>query len=61
VKRCFAQKRKNLPNNLAGFYSRARVELELNRLSLAHSVRAEQLTLEELLQLYRRLARLTEG
>jgi 16S rRNA (adenine1518-N6/adenine1519-N6)-dimethyltransferase len=56
VKRCFAQKRKNLPNNLAGFYSRTRVELELNRLSLAPSVRAEQLTLEELLRLYRRLA-----
>ena len=56
VKRCFARKRKNLPNNLAGFYSRARVELELDRLSLAHSVRAEQLTLEELLRLYRRLA-----
>jgi len=57
VKRCFAQKRKNLPNNLAGSYSRARVELELNRLSLARSVRAEQLTLEELLELYRRLTR----
>jgi len=56
VKRCFAQKRKNLSNNLAGFYSRARVELELDRISLAHSVRAEQLTLKELLQLYRRLA-----
>jgi len=57
VKRCFAQKRKNLPNNLAGSYSRARVELELDHLSLAHSVRAEQLTLEELLQLYRHLVR----
>ncbi len=56
VKRCFAQKRKNLPNSLAGFYSRTRVELELNRLSLAPSVRAEQLALEELLRLYRRLA-----
>jgi 16S rRNA (adenine1518-N6/adenine1519-N6)-dimethyltransferase len=56
VKRCFAQKRKNLPNNLAGFYSRARVELELGHLFLASSVRAEQLALEELLRLYRRLA-----
>jgi 16S rRNA (adenine1518-N6/adenine1519-N6)-dimethyltransferase len=56
VKRCFAQKRKNLPNNLARFYSRTRVELELGRLSLAPSVRAEQLALEELLRLYRRLA-----
>jgi len=61
VKRCFAQKRKNLANNLAGFYSRARVEQELEHLSLAHSVRAEQLTLEQLLQLYRRLARLNDG
>jgi 16S rRNA (adenine1518-N6/adenine1519-N6)-dimethyltransferase len=61
VKRCFAQKRKNLPNNLAGFHSGGRVELELDRLSLARSARAEQLTLEELLQLYRRLARLTDG
>jgi len=61
VKRCFAQKRKNLPNNLAGFYSRARVELELDHLSFAHSVRAEQLTLEELLQLYRCLTRLNDG
>jgi 16S rRNA (adenine1518-N6/adenine1519-N6)-dimethyltransferase len=55
VKRCFAQKRKNLPNNLAGFYSRARLNLELNRLSLAPSVRAEQLALDELLRLYRGL------
>ncbi len=55
VKRCFEQKRKNLLNNLAGLYSRARVELELNRLSLVHSLRAEQLTLEELVRLYHRL------
>jgi 16S rRNA (adenine1518-N6/adenine1519-N6)-dimethyltransferase len=61
VKRCFAQKRKNLPNNLAKFYSRAHVELELDHLSLAHSVRAEQLALEQLLRLYRRLALLTNG
>ncbi len=53
VKQCFEQKRKNILNNLGGLYSRARVELELNRLSLAHSVRAEQLTLEELVRLYR--------
>jgi 16S rRNA (adenine1518-N6/adenine1519-N6)-dimethyltransferase len=57
VKRCFVQKRKNLPNNLASFYSRARVKLELNCLSLAPSVRAEQLTLDELLRFYRHLAR----
>jgi 16S rRNA (adenine1518-N6/adenine1519-N6)-dimethyltransferase len=56
VKRCFAQKRKNLLNNLAGLYSRARLQLELNHLSLPHSLRAEQLTLEELVRLYRRVA-----
>ncbi len=56
VKRCFEQKRKNVRNNLGGLYSRARVELELNCLSLAHSARAEQLTLDELVRLYRRLA-----
>jgi 16S rRNA (adenine1518-N6/adenine1519-N6)-dimethyltransferase len=61
VRRCFAQKRKNLLNNLAGSYSRSRVELELERLCLAHSVRAEQLSLEHILRLYRGLARLTDG
>jgi 16S rRNA (adenine1518-N6/adenine1519-N6)-dimethyltransferase len=55
VKRCFEQKRKNLLNNLAELYSRARLELELNRLSLAPSLRAEQLPLEDLIRLYRGL------
>lgn len=56
VKQCFEKKRKNLLNNLAGLYSRARLELELNRLSLAHSLRAEQLPLEDLVRLYRGIA-----
>jgi 16S rRNA (adenine1518-N6/adenine1519-N6)-dimethyltransferase len=60
VKRCFAQKRKNLLNNLAGLHSRLRLELELNRLSLPHSVRAEQLPLEDLVRLYRGIAGLTD-
>ncbi len=58
VKRCFAQKRKNLLNNLGGIYSRDRTERELARLSLPHGVRAEQLTLDQFAELYRRLAAL---
>ena len=60
VKRCFEQKRKSLLNNLAGLYSRRRLELEFDRLSLAHSLRAEQLPLEDLVRLYRGIAGLTE-
>ena len=55
VKRCFAQKRKNLLNNLAAAYSRQRVEQELARLALPSSIRAEQMTLEQLAALFRRL------
>jgi 16S rRNA (adenine1518-N6/adenine1519-N6)-dimethyltransferase len=55
VKRCFAQKRKNLLNNLAGIYTRARVERELTALSLPSTARAEQLTVEQLASLHRRL------
>jgi 16S rRNA (adenine1518-N6/adenine1519-N6)-dimethyltransferase len=52
VGRCFQQKRKTLRNNLAAFCDRRRldVEPELSR-------RAEQLSLEELGALYRRLTR----
>ncbi len=56
VKRCFEQKRKSLLNNLVRSYSRPRLELEFNRLSLAHSLRAEQLPLEDLVRLYRGIA-----
>jgi 16S rRNA (adenine1518-N6/adenine1519-N6)-dimethyltransferase len=56
VKRCFEQKRKSLFNNLDGTYPRTRLELEFDRLLLAHSVRAEQLAVEELVRLYRHLS-----
>jgi 16S rRNA (adenine1518-N6/adenine1519-N6)-dimethyltransferase len=55
AKRCFAQKRKKLMNNLAGTYSRSRVDQALAALSLPSTVRAEQLTLEQFASLFRRL------
>ncbi len=55
VKRCFAQKRKNLLNNLAGIYPRGRTERELARLPSPRGARAEQLTLDQFAELYRRL------
>lgn len=55
VKRCFAQKRKNLLNNLTGDFSRARVEAEIERLALPLNLRGEQLSVEQLATLYRRL------
>ncbi len=53
VKRCFAQKRKSLLNNLAGTYSRARAERAVADLGLMVTVRAEQLTLEQFASLFR--------
>jgi 16S rRNA (adenine1518-N6/adenine1519-N6)-dimethyltransferase len=52
VKRCFAQKRKSLRNNLARTHGRQRIEQELGRLDLAPDVRAEQLTMQQLAYLY---------
>jgi len=48
VKHCFAQKRKNLANNLSRHYSRERVARMLAATGMPDSVRAEQLSLEEL-------------
>ncbi len=48
VKRCFAQKRKNLLNNLATRYGRARVERELEARKLPPTARAEELMIEQL-------------
>jgi 16S rRNA (adenine1518-N6/adenine1519-N6)-dimethyltransferase len=48
AKRCFAQKRKNLVNNLAGVASRHEVEQALKNAGLPRTVRAEQLTLAQL-------------
>jgi 16S rRNA (adenine1518-N6/adenine1519-N6)-dimethyltransferase len=55
AKRCFAQKRKNLPNNLSTAYLRRRVLQELDRLSFAPTLRAEQLTIEQLARLFQGL------
>ncbi len=55
VKLCFAHKRKNLLNNLAPVYARERVEAELAALGLPHTIRAEQLTLEQFEKLLARL------
>jgi 16S rRNA (adenine1518-N6/adenine1519-N6)-dimethyltransferase len=52
VKRCFAQKRKNLLNNLAGTHSRERIEQALAGLDLPSTARAEQLTLEQFAGLF---------
>lgn len=55
AKRCFEHKRKNLVNNLSAVYSRLLVERALKNLSLPTSVRAEQLTVEQLASLFRHL------
>jgi 16S rRNA (adenine1518-N6/adenine1519-N6)-dimethyltransferase len=52
VKRCFAHKRKNLVNNLAGHYARGHVERSLSSLALPTTTRAEQLTLEQFAHLF---------
>jgi 16S rRNA (adenine1518-N6/adenine1519-N6)-dimethyltransferase len=55
VKRCFAQKRKNLSNNLLAIYGRELVERMLAALDLPRTIRAEQLTLAQFGNLFRRL------
>ena len=57
VKACFAQKRKNLLNNLEGTYSRATTSEALRTLGLSTGVRAEQMPLEMLARLFRQLSR----
>jgi 16S rRNA (adenine1518-N6/adenine1519-N6)-dimethyltransferase len=48
VKRGFAQKRKNLLNNLGGFYPRRRIMQAFERAGKPANLRAEQLSIEEL-------------
>jgi 16S rRNA (adenine1518-N6/adenine1519-N6)-dimethyltransferase len=55
VKLCFAQKRKSLANNLAGTYSRHRIEEALRDLGFLLRVRAEQLAVEQLAALHDKL------
>lgn len=55
LRQSFVYKRKKLLNCLAPIYSRQRVEQELERLGLPSGVRAEQLSLEELIALFSHL------
>ncbi len=55
VQRCFAQKRKNLLNNLARSYSRREVEALLGRLEWPPQTRAEELSIELFIDLFRHL------
>ena len=52
VQACFAQKRKRLLNNLGRLYGREAVEMELDRVGLAVEVRAEELDVEVLADLF---------
>jgi 16S rRNA (adenine1518-N6/adenine1519-N6)-dimethyltransferase len=55
LKRCFAQKRKNLLNNLGGIYPRSRLLEAFEALGKPASVRAEELLPEELAKLFEHL------
>lgn len=55
VKRCFAQKRKNLLNNLTPIYPRRRLGQVLKGLGLPSTIRAEQLKLEQLALIFEAL------
>jgi len=52
VQHCFAQKRKNLVNNLGGQYGKASVREALENLRVPHSARAEELSIEQLAALH---------
>jgi 16S rRNA (adenine1518-N6/adenine1519-N6)-dimethyltransferase len=55
VKRCFAQKRKTLVNNLRGLAHRESVRQSLAELNCEATGRAEELSVAELASLYRKL------
>jgi 16S rRNA (adenine1518-N6/adenine1519-N6)-dimethyltransferase len=57
VKRCFAQKRKNLLNNLVSFHARADVSAALDEIGQIVTARAEELAVEHLAELFERLRR----
>lgn len=57
VKRCFAQKRKNLLNNLGGIYPRTQLLKALEEAGKSTNLRAEQLSLEELAGVFENLTR----
>jgi 16S rRNA (adenine1518-N6/adenine1519-N6)-dimethyltransferase len=55
VKRCFAQKRKNLLNNLGGMYLRTRLLKAFEAAGKPANLRAEELSLEDLAGIYQHL------
>jgi 16S rRNA (adenine1518-N6/adenine1519-N6)-dimethyltransferase len=55
VQRCFAQKRKNLLNNLSADYSKARARAALEGMLLTDKARAEELSVMQFAELLRRL------
>src|SRR5262249_54855696 len=55
VKTCFAQKRKTLSNNLRGTEEPEQVRGILRELRLREDARAEQLSVAELVELYKRI------
>ncbi len=54
-KQCFAQKRKTLANNLGAAYPREKVEAALAALSLSPTARAEEISVQTLIKLFRHL------
>ena len=61
VKRCFAQKRKNLLNNLAGIYPRNSVMQAFEEAGKPANLRAEQLSVEDLAGVFECLTRAAGG
>jgi 16S rRNA (adenine1518-N6/adenine1519-N6)-dimethyltransferase len=57
VKRCFAQKRKNLLNNLGSIYPRSRIMQAFEEAGKLANLRAEQLSLEQLAGVFEHLTR----
>jgi 16S rRNA (adenine1518-N6/adenine1519-N6)-dimethyltransferase len=55
AKKCFAQKRKTLMNNLREVYPQDQVECILSSLALSANVRAEAIPFEQLCEIYRSL------
>ncbi len=55
VQRCFAQKRKNLKNNLASTFPQTAIGQAMAKEEISLSARAEQLTVEQFAGLFRRL------
>lgn len=56
VKRCFAQKRKTLVNNLRGTLEAGKTKHALAEMKMGSSARAEELSVTELVELFRALA-----